>query len=229
MNALHQKLLRGKKSVKCCSAVSRFTLILLAAFSLTSSLSAQSISSSDSSRSITSGVYFANLDEIMNDAVARGAIPGGVLVIGHNGAVVYRKAYGMRSLEPGREAMTLDTIFDLASLTKCIATTSSIMKLVEQGKIRLNNPVASYLPEFAKNGKQDITVRQLLTHFSGLREDLDLKSTWKGSETAYQMAMNEKPILPSGSRFLYSDINFITLGFITNGKTPGSAGATVDV
>jgi len=200
--------------VKCCSAFSRFTLILLAAFSLTSSLSAQSISSSDSSRSITSGVNFANLDEIMNDAVARGAIPGGVLVIGHNGAVVYRKAYGMRSLEPGREAMTPDTIFDLASLTKCIATTSSVMKLVEQGKIRLNNPVASYLPEFAKNGKQDITVRQLLTHFSGLREDLDLKSTWKGSETAYQMAMNEKPILPSGSRFLYSDINFITLGFI---------------
>ncbi len=120
----------------------------------------------------------------------------------------------MRSLEPVKEAMTVDTIFDLASLTKCIATTTSVMKLVQEGKVRLNEPVAAYLPEFAKNGKRDITVRELLTHFSGLTEDLDLKTAWKGRDAAYQMAMDQKPVFPPGSRFLYSDINFETLGFL---------------
>lgn len=157
---------------------------------------------------------FSSIDDIMDDAVAHGIIPGGVVLIGHNGNVVYRKAFGSRSLEPVREAMTIDTIFDTASLTKCIATTTSVMKLIEQGKIWLNDPVTSYLPDFNKNGKENITVRELLTHFSGLREDLDLKSQWSGSDAAYRMAMEEKPIFPPGSRFLYSDINFEILGFI---------------
>jgi uncharacterized protein YbbC (DUF1343 family)/CubicO group peptidase (beta-lactamase class C family) len=160
------------------------------------------------------GADFANIDRIMNAAVTRGTIPGGVVLVGHNGEVVYRKAFGMRSLEPGKEAMTVDTIFDLASMTKCVATATSVMKLVEQGRIRLNDPVAAYLPEFAKNGKENITIRQLLTHFSGLKEDLDLKTPWKGRSAAYQMAMDEKPIFPPGSRFLYSDINFEVLGFV---------------
>ncbi|MGD0799862.1 MAG: serine hydrolase [Terracidiphilus sp.] len=150
----------------------------------------------------------------MNAAVARGSIPGGVVLVGHNGEIVYRKAFGMRSVEPDKEAMTVDTIFDLASLTKCIATAPSVMQLVQEGKVRINEPVATYLPEFAKNGKQDITVRELLTHFSGLSEDLDLKTAWKGHDTAYRMAMDEKPVFPPGSRFLYSDINFETLGFL---------------
>ena len=81
---------------------------------------------------------------------------------------------GRRALVPAREPMTLDTIFDLASLTKVVATTPAIMKLFEQGKIRLNDPVTVYLPEF-QGGKSDITVRDLLTHFSGLRPDLDLE------------------------------------------------------
>ena len=200
----------GERAVKRCSAMFCFALMVL----LSLSIAAQSALPGSNSQAVTSGANFAQVDEMINATVARGTIPGGVLVVGHKGKVVYRKAYGMRSLEPDREAMTADTIFDLASLTKCIATTSSVMKLVEQGKIRLNNPVASYLPEFAKNGKGDITIRELMTHYSGLREDLDLKTPWKGRETAYQMAMNEKPIFPAGSRFLYSDINFITLGFI---------------
>jgi uncharacterized protein YbbC (DUF1343 family)/CubicO group peptidase (beta-lactamase class C family) len=120
----------------------------------------------------------------------------------------------MRSLEPSREVMTADTIFDIASLTKCVATATSVMKLVEEGKIRLNDRVATYLPEFARNGKEGITIRELLTHFSGLKEDLDLKSAWRGRETAYRMAMDEKPGFPPGSRFQYSDINFETLGFV---------------
>ncbi len=189
-------------------------LILLIVIASFSSLIAQDASATGNAAVITRGTDFSNIDAIMNAAVARGTIPGGVVLIGHNGKVVYRKAYGMRSLEPVREAMTVDTIFDLASLTKCIATAPSVMKLVQEGKVRLNDPVAAYLPEFAKNGKRGITVRELLTHFSGLTEDLDLKTAWKGREAAYQMVMDQKPVIPPGSRFIYSDINFETLGFL---------------
>jgi uncharacterized protein YbbC (DUF1343 family)/CubicO group peptidase (beta-lactamase class C family) len=154
----------------------------------------------------------SGVDSVIEQAVADGNIPGAVLVVGHDGAVVYRKAYGSRALDPQREPMTLDTVFDLASLTKVIATTTAVMQLVEQGKVRMNDPVAKYLPDFAQNGKEDITVRQLLTHYSGLEPDLDLKAPWEGKETAYQMAFAETPQQAPGSGFVYSDINFITLG-----------------
>jgi len=152
------------------------------------------------------------LDPIIQQAIHDGNIPGAVLLVGHDGHVIYRKAYGARALEPRHEAMTVDTIFDLASLTKVIATTTAMMQLVERGKVRLNDPVAKYLPEFAQNGKEDITVRQLLTHYSGLEPDLDLKTPWRGKETAFRMAFAETPEEPPGSEFTYSDINFITLG-----------------
>jgi uncharacterized protein YbbC (DUF1343 family)/CubicO group peptidase (beta-lactamase class C family) len=152
------------------------------------------------------------VDSIIEQAVADGNIPGAVLVVGHDGAVIYRKAYGSRALEPKREPMTLDTVFDLASLTKVIATTTAMMQLVEQGKVRMNDPVAKYLPEFAQNDKEDITVRQLMTHYSGLAPDLDLTTPWEGKNTAYQLAFVEPPETTPGSGFVYSDINFITLG-----------------
>jgi uncharacterized protein YbbC (DUF1343 family) len=166
---------------------------------------------------VQSAARLSVVDPIIQEAIRDHKIPGAVLLVGHGGKVVYRKAYGARALEPRREAMTADTIFDLASLTKVVATTTCVMQLFEQGKIKLNDPVARYLPEFAQNGKDDITVRQLLVHYSGLREDLDLsdrwsKDKWQGKDTAYRMAFAEKPVLPAGSRFLYSDINFITLG-----------------
>ena len=157
---------------------------------------------------------FKALDGIMRDAVDRGNIPGGVLLVGHNGRIVYRKAFGLRSEEPTRETMTADTIFDLASLTKCIATTTAVMQLVEQGRVRLNDPVAAYLPDFAQNGKKQITVRELMTHYSGLPPDLDLRQPWQGRDTAYAMAMQVKPAYTPGTRFVYSDINFETLGFL---------------
>jgi uncharacterized protein YbbC (DUF1343 family)/CubicO group peptidase (beta-lactamase class C family) len=157
-------------------------------------------------------VHFTSADTVIEQSIHDGNIPGAVLLVGHNGHVVYRKAYGNRALEPRREPMTLDTIFDLASLTKVVATTPAVMQLVEQGKVRLNDPVAKYLPEFAQNGKEDITVRQLLTHYSGLEPDLDLKTPWEGKETAYQMAFAETPQDPPGSKFSYSDVNFIVLG-----------------
>jgi uncharacterized protein YbbC (DUF1343 family)/CubicO group peptidase (beta-lactamase class C family) len=162
------------------------------------------------------------VDAVIQQAIADGNVPGAVLVVGHNGAVVYRKAYGNRSLEPKREPMTLDTIFDLASLTKVVATTTAVMQLVEQGKVRLNDAVAKYLPEFAQNGKDDITLRQLLTHYSGLEPDLDLKTPWEGKETAYGMAFAETPQDAPGSGFVYSDINYIVLGALVE-KVSGEA------
>jgi len=152
------------------------------------------------------------VDAVIEQAIQEGNIPGAVLVVGHDGHVIYRKAYGSRALEPRREAMTLDTIFDVASMTKVIVTTTAVMQLVEQGKVRLNDPVARYLPEFAQNGKEDITVRQLLTHYSGLEPDLDRRTPWEGKETAYRMAFAETPEDAPGSKFTYSDINFIVLG-----------------
>jgi len=162
---------------------------------------------------------FKLVDVIVESAVAEHNIPGAVLIVGHNGKVLHRKAFGARSLEPTHETMTVDTIFDLASLTKCIATTTSIMQLVQEGRIRLADSVATYLPDFAQNGKKDITIRDLMTHYSGLAPDLDLKIPWSGRLAAYQMAMHEKPTNPPGSRFVYSDINFETLGFIVEKVT----------
>jgi uncharacterized protein YbbC (DUF1343 family)/CubicO group peptidase (beta-lactamase class C family) len=165
------------------------------------------------------GVALPAVDAVIQQAISEGQIPGAVLIVGHDGQVVYRKAYGFRALEPRREGMTLDTVFDLASLTKVIATTTAVMRLVEQGKVRLNDPVAKYLPEFAQNGKEDITVRQLLTHYSGLAPDLDLKTVWEGKQTAYRMAFAETPQDAPGSKFSYSDINFIVLGALVEQVT----------
>ena len=154
------------------------------------------------------------LDSIVEEAISKGQVPGAVLLVWHNGQVVYRKALGNRSLEPTRSAMTVGTIFDIASLTKVVATTTAIMQLVEQGKVRLNDPVVRYLPEFGQNGKQEITVRELLTHFSGLPKDLPLTYEWQGRETGYRLAFSSAPEFPPGSHFKYSDVNFIVLGAI---------------
>lgn len=153
------------------------------------------------------------LDDAIMTAIKDNQLPGAVLVVGHPGRILHRKAYGARALEPRREAMTLDTIFDAASLTKVVATTSSVMKLFEEGKIRLNDRVTQYLPEF-QGGTSDITVRHLLTHFSGLRPDVDLKPEWSGYETGVKLALIDKPVAEPGQRFIYSDINYILLGEI---------------
>ena len=156
---------------------------------------------------------FPQIDAIIDEAVQSGLIPGAVLVIGHNGQVIYRRAYGSRSLIPQREPMTIDTIFDVASLTKVVATTPSIMKLFEQGKIRIDDPVTKYLPEF-QGGKSAITIRLLMTHFSGLPPDVALTPRWSGYEAGIEKALTITPIAPPGARFIYSDINFLLLGEI---------------
>ncbi|MFZ0639923.1 MAG: exo-beta-N-acetylmuramidase NamZ domain-containing protein [Candidatus Acidiferrales bacterium] len=152
------------------------------------------------------------LDGIMQDAIQQGAIPGGVLLVSHRGRVIYRQAFGERAVIPHRETMTVGTIFDLASLTKLFATTPSIMRLLEQGKIRLNDPLVRYMPEFAPNGKDQITIRMLLTHMSGLAPDPPLSAALAGEDALMQEIDNETPMAPPGSRFIYSDTNFILLG-----------------
>jgi uncharacterized protein YbbC (DUF1343 family) len=151
------------------------------------------------------------LDQAVEQAIQEGRIPGAVLLIGHNGQIVHRKAYGKRALVPAPEPMTVDTIFDLASLTKVVATTSSLMKLFEEGRFRLNDRVTQYLPEF-QDGKSEITIRNLFTHFSGLPPDLVLNPPWSGYQTGIHMALNERSGAPPGVHFVYSDINFILLG-----------------
>ena len=104
------------------------------------------------------------LDEAIEQAIREDRFPGAVLLVGQDGRILHRKAYGRRALVPSPEPMTLDTLFDCASLTKIVATTPSLMKLFEEGKIRLNDRVTDYLPDF-QSGKSAITLRSLLTHF----------------------------------------------------------------
>jgi uncharacterized protein YbbC (DUF1343 family)/CubicO group peptidase (beta-lactamase class C family) len=160
----------------------------------------------------------ADIDRAIEESIAAGEIPGAVVQIGRGASLQMRKAYGSRSLEPRKERMTTDTVFDAASLTKVVATTSCVMKLWEQGLIRLNDPVTRYLPEF-QSGSSDITVRHLLTHFSGLRPDVDLEPAWNGYDTGIQKALIDKPVAAPGERFIYSDINFILLGEIVHRLT----------
>ncbi|MGH9488242.1 MAG: serine hydrolase [Terriglobales bacterium] len=153
---------------------------------------------------------WSQIDAIVKRSIAAGEIPGAVVLIGHDGKVVYRKAFGYRSYRP-RQKMTTGTIFDLASLTKIVATAPAIMQLLEQGRFRLNDPVAKYLPAFGQNGKDQITIRQLLTHFSGLPPDIPQFPRWSGYATGIRKAFAIQPAFPAGSHFEYSDINFIVL------------------
>ncbi len=148
--------------------------------------------------------------------------PGVVVLVARHGRIGYLKAFGKRSLLPDVEAMTSDTIFDMASLTKVMATTPSIMILVENGSLRLGDRVKRYLPKFTGGGKDNITVRQLLTHYSGLAPDFDLSRHWEGYEAALEELWQEKTRTEPGKEFAYSDLNFITLGeivHVVSGKT----------
>src|SRR5438270_3551215 len=155
---------------------------------------------------------FSPVDLLVQEQINDQVITGAVLLVGHGGKIVHQKAFGLRATSPRAEAMTLDTIFDLASLTKVVATTPSVMRLIQYGQVRLDEPVAHYIPDFGMNGKDAVTVRQLLTHYSGLRPDIDLNPPWEGLEAALRLAHEEKLQSPQGSLFIYSDTNFIVLG-----------------
>ena len=181
---------------------------------------------------------FATVSKLVNDAIAAHRLPGAVVAIGHGGKNVFHQAYGSRKLagEPGldgspapAEPMTEDTIFDMASLTKCLATATAVMQLYEQGKVQFDDPVQKYLPDFnTANDPQraEVTVRMLLTHTSGETGDVDLKDPWGLNEADKTEGIHRALTTPlqsgPGEVFRYSDINFILLGALIE-KVTGEA------
>ncbi|GBC76757.1 Esterase EstB [bacterium HR08] len=156
--------------------------------------------------------HLAHIDAIVQEAIARRELPGAVILVARQGRIVYWRAFGDRAVEPERIPMTRDTVFDLASLTKVVATATSVMILVERGKIRLGDPVARYIPEFAQNGKERITIEQLLQHRGGLIADNDLADYRDGPEKALERIYALRTVAEPGTRFIYSDVGYIVLG-----------------
>lgn len=183
-------------------------------------------------------VDFSKVSKLINDAIAANRLPGAVLVVGHGGKVAFQQAYGSRKLagEPGldgmpspAEPMAEDTIFDMASLTKILATATAVMQLYEQGKVRVDDPVEQYLPGFDAGNdprRAKVTVRMLLTHTSGETGDVNLGDPWgldgpdkaEGVRRALSTPLESDP----GQAFRYSDINFILLGALVE-KVSGEA------
>ncbi|MCA1816012.1 MAG: beta-lactamase family protein, partial [Acidobacteria bacterium] len=159
-----------------------------------------------------SAARLAEMDAVVNESIARKETPGAVVLVGRRGRVVWRKAYGARAVEPAREEMTADTIFDLASLTKIVATATSVMILVERGAVRLNDPLSKYIPEFNGEGRERVTIEHLLTHRAGFAPDFDLAERWTGYDEAIKRLATERLRSVPGARFVYSDIGFIALG-----------------
>src|SRR5688572_21525622 len=155
------------------------------------------------------------VEGLVADAIAAKQTPGAIVVYGQGDRTLYEKAFGLRATVPAEEPMTLDTVFDLASLTKVVAGTTAVMTLVEDGRLRLNDPVATHIPGFERYGKGNITIRHLMTHVSGLRPDVDLHP-WSGYDAAIELAKDEVPTAAPGAVFVYSDINFFLLGDIVS-------------
>lgn len=147
-------------------------------------------------------------------AIKRGDCPGAVVLVLHGDEVVFRNAYGHRAVQPDRAAMTPDTVFDLASLTKPVATATSVFVLVEQGKLRLSEKVGTYWPAFAANGKEAVTVEHLLLHTSGLTADNPVADYKDGPAEALKRIAGLGLEAEPGSRFKYSDVGFIALGHL---------------
>src|SRR6266446_4913464 len=156
------------------------------------------------------------MDAVINQEISAHHLPGAVVLVGRDGRVVWRKAYGSRAIEPARERMTANTIFDLASLTKVVVTATSIMILVERGEVRLSDPLAKYIPEINGEGRDHITIELLLTHRSGYAPDFDLRERWTGYEEAIKRLIGEPLRNPPGARFVYSDIGYIALGEVVH-------------
>lgn len=153
-----------------------------------------------------------HIDSVVLEGLKIGRMPGCVVLIARHGKIVFEKAYGQRAVAPEAEAMTIDTVFDLASITKPMATATSVMLLVERGDLRLRDKVSYYIPEFSKNGKQDVTIYQLLTHQSGFIPDNADADYQQGQDIAFQKIFALTPQSPPGTKFIYSDVGFIVLG-----------------
>lgn len=166
----------------------------------------------DAARERFDAAKMAEADHLIEQAIAQKNCPGAVLCVGRGDRILYLKAYGNRAVEPKPLPMETGTIFDLASLSKSVATAPSIMILVERGKIRLDDPVAKYIPEFAQNDKGTITFSDLLLHISGLMPDNDVSDYANGPKAAWEKIFALKLSWKPEAHFAYSDLNYITLG-----------------
>jgi uncharacterized protein YbbC (DUF1343 family)/CubicO group peptidase (beta-lactamase class C family) len=158
------------------------------------------------------------IDGAINQAVASNRCPGAIFWLQREDEK-YHKAFGSRALVPRKEKMTEDTIFDAASLTKVVATTPCLMLLIERGQLRLEDRVRDHIPGFQGEGTEEMTIRHLMTHTSGLRSGLSATPAWSGYKTGIDLACHEKAEDPPGTVFRYSDINFILLGEVVQRVT----------
>lgn len=203
-----------KHSVSCCVAL--LLLVLSLPIPALAIKPDPRLPDSQPSRVGLSGQKLSQIDEVVEKDIAQHRLPGAVVLVARNGRVVKRSAYGARATDPSREAMTADTIFDLASLTKVVATATSIMVLVERGKVRLSDPLSTYIPEIKGEGRDRITIELLLTHRAGYAPDFDLKERWTGYDEAIKRLTREPLRNPPGARFVYSDIGYIALGEVVH-------------
>ena len=153
----------------------------------------------------------AHIDQVVAEGLAKRQMPGCVVAVGHRGKIVWLKAYGHKQVKPAKVPMTVDTVFDMASITKPVATATSIMALVEQGQLRIAERVSAYVPEFAAEGKKDITLFQLLTHQGGLIPDNSLKDYQDGPRRSMERIYALKLVAKPGEKFIYTDVGFIML------------------
>lgn len=153
----------------------------------------------------------AALDRAIQDDIAARKLPGAVFHLERAGAV-YEKAFGAHTYDAGAPAVTPATVFDAASLSKVLATAPAVLLLAEEGRLDLEAPLARYFTECANGGKEAITVRQLLTHSSGLPAGLPARPAWQGQEAAHALACTQAVTHAPGTFFRYSDINYILLG-----------------
>lgn len=174
------------------------------------------------------GFVSESLDPIVLDGIRQGAYPGAALVIGRHDTILFAKGYGHLTWSPASRTVDPDsTLYDLASLTKVVATTPALMLLVERGRVRLDAAVATYLPELAGTATGTVTVRQLLAHTSGLRADIpdpELKAL-PDSAALMRRIFAERPRFAPGTRVVYSDLNAILLGEVVR----RAAGEPLDV
>jgi len=217
---------RSRSSMEVCCCRKRIpTLscaILLAIVAAATCANGESLPQLSPAEAGMSAEKLAEIDGLVEKALAEKKMPGCVVLVGRRAGVVYRKAYGLRQVQPGEEAMTVDTVFDLASLTKPIATATAIMQLVDEGKLKVSDRVSEHWPEFGQNGKENVTVEHLLLHTSGLIADNALRDYLDGTEKAWERIAALKLQQPSGEKFVYSDVNFLVLGKLVerlSGKT----------
>jgi CubicO group peptidase (beta-lactamase class C family) len=161
---------------------------------------------------------FPEIDAAILDAIDARKLPGAVFHLEHEDAV-YERAYGRLTYAPDAAPVTTATTFDAASLTKVLATAPSVLILAEQGRIGLDDKLVKYFPECATGGKETITIRQLLTHSSGLPAGLPANPPWKGRAAAHKLACDQVVTHPPGTVFRYSDVNYVLLGQVVEKVT----------